>query len=47
MYNIIIQNAKNNLQISNIIIIVISVKTKSDMCDKSLDLLTCIWKDLI
>jgi len=23
------------------------VETKSDMCDKSLDLLTCIWKDMI
>ncbi|KAL6438856.1 hypothetical protein ACFW04_003736 [Cataglyphis niger] len=23
------------------------VKTKSDMCDKSLDLLTCLWKDFI
>ncbi|XP_071579502.1 pheromone-binding protein Gp-9-like [Temnothorax nylanderi] len=23
------------------------VKTKPDMCDKSLDLLTCLWKDFI
>lgn len=35
------------INISNSYQIVVSVETKSDMCDKSFDLLTCIWKDMI